>query len=180
VTPAPVVPTWAQPVVPVRLRSIRYPVSLETSVHANVSVPSAVAEAVRPVGTLGKAGVMAVAVGVGRGLASAGERTIEIDIRYSHFEPASVRVPAGVPVRFVLVNHDPIDHEWILGDDAIHAVHRTGTEAHHGARPTEQEIAAGARVETVVTFTSPGALTYICHLPGHEAYGMVGTLIVTD
>ena len=29
------------------------------------------------------------------------------------------------------------------------------------------------------TFTTPGTLTYVCHLPGHEAYGMTGTLIVT-
>jgi len=26
----------------------------------------------------------------------------------------------------------------------------------------------------------PGTYRYICHLPGHEAYGMVGTLVVTD
>jgi uncharacterized cupredoxin-like copper-binding protein len=37
-------------------------------------------------------------------------------------------------------------------------------------------IAAGQTVETVVTFAVPGTLLYICHLPGHEAYGMVGTL----
>jgi uncharacterized cupredoxin-like copper-binding protein len=32
---------------------------------------------------------------------------------------------------------------------------------------------------TTVTFTKPGTYLYICHLPGHEAYGMVGTLLVT-
>ena len=47
---------------------------------------------------------------------------------------------------------------------------------HHGARPTEISLAAFQTVETVVTFNSPGGLTYVCHLPGHEAYGMVGTL----
>ena len=46
-------------------------------------------------------------------------------------------MPAGVPVTFVLVNEDPIEHEWIVGDEASHARHRTGTEAHHGARPNE-------------------------------------------
>jgi uncharacterized cupredoxin-like copper-binding protein len=122
---------------------------------------------------------MAVAVGAGVGLAGAGERTVQIDIRYSHFEPSAVRVPAGVPIRFVLVNHDPIDHEWIVGDEAVHAAHRTGTEATHGARPTEQTIDAGRDVFTVVTFDHPGQLTFICHLPGHEAYGMVGTLTVS-
>jgi uncharacterized cupredoxin-like copper-binding protein len=125
------------------------------------------------------AGVMALAVGVGGGLAGAGERTVEIDIRYSRFAPAQVRVPVGVPVRFVIANGDPIDHEWIVGDDAVHAAHRTGTEPVHGARPTEITIEAGREATTVVTFESPGRLTFICHLPGHEAYGMVGTVTVS-
>ena len=79
-------------------------------------------------------------------------------------------------MRFVIRNYDPIDHEWIVGDAAVHALHRTGTEMHHGARPTEVSIAAFQTVETVVTFPARGSLLFICHLPGHEQYGMVGTL----
>jgi uncharacterized cupredoxin-like copper-binding protein len=33
-------------------------------------------------------------------------------------------------------------------------------------------------VTTTITFDEAGGLDYICHLPGHEAYGMVGTLTV--
>ena len=86
---------------------------------------------------------------------------------------------AGQPVTFVLTNEDPIDHEWIVGDGAVHERHRTGTEPVHGSRPTEVTIAAGTSVSTTVTFTTPGTYLYICHLPGHEAYGMVGTVTVT-
>ena len=123
-------------------------------------------------------GAIAIAIGASW---RAGEptRTIEIDIHYSHYSPDVLTVPAGVPIRFVIVNHDPIDHEWIVGDEAVHQRHRTGTEPSHGARPTEQSIRAGGSVQTVVTFATPGTLLYICHLPGHEAYGMVGTLVVT-
>ena len=35
-----------------------------------------------------------------------------------------------------------------------------------------------AESPTTITFDEPGTLQYICHLPGHEAYGMVGTLTV--
>jgi uncharacterized cupredoxin-like copper-binding protein len=125
------------------------------------------------------AAAMAVAIG-SIGVAGGERQTIEIDIRWSHFRPSQLRVPAGVPIRVVLVNHDPIDHEWIVGDEAMHAAHRTGTEPSHGSRPTEQSIPAGARVETIVTFNGPGALAFICHLPGHEAYGMSGRLVVVD
>ncbi len=104
--------------------------------------------------------------------------TVAIDIHYSHYQTTLVDVPVGIPVRFVIHNSDPIDHEWIVGDAAVHAAHRTGTELRHAARPTEVSIPAGQTVETVVTFRSAGALLYICHLPGHEAYGMVGTVVV--
>jgi uncharacterized cupredoxin-like copper-binding protein len=104
---------------------------------------------------------------------------VPIAIHYSHFQPDAIRVPAGRPITFVITNGDPIDHEWIVGDAALHARHRTGTEPVHNARPTEVSIDAGREIRTTVTFTTPGTLTYICHLPGHEAYGMVGKLVVT-
>ena len=132
----------------------------------------------RGIAAVALAGLMAVAIGAGRGTAETTDRAIEIDIHYSHFEPARLTVPVGVPIRFAIVNGDPIDHEWIVGDAAVHERHRTGTEPSHGARPTEQSIAAGEAIETVVTFETPGTLTYVCHLPGHEAYGMVGTIVV--
>ncbi len=106
-------------------------------------------------------------------------RTVTIAMRYSHFLPASVSVPAGVPVTFVLDNEDPIGHEWIVGDEATHRRHRTGTEPQHGDRATEQSIEALSAVRTTITFDRPGTYRYVCHLPGHEQYGMVGILTVT-
>ena len=60
----------------------------------------------------------------------------------------------------------------------FHEAHRTGTHATHGAVPTEVTVPALETVETTITFDEPGTLAYICHLPGHEAYGMVGALTV--
>jgi uncharacterized cupredoxin-like copper-binding protein len=99
-----------------------------------------------------------------------------IDIRYSHFDPSELSVPVGVPVTIVLRNRDPIDHEWILGDAAVHERHRTGTEPVHAARPTEVTVPAGETRRTTIVIDEAGSLQYICHLPGHEAYGMVGVL----
>jgi uncharacterized cupredoxin-like copper-binding protein len=104
---------------------------------------------------------------------------VPITIHWSHFDPAIVRVPAGVPVTFVITNSDPIDHEWIVGDAATHERHRTGTEPVHDARPTEISIPARSERRTTVTFAAgSGSELFICHLPGHEAYGMVGTVVV--
>lgn len=104
--------------------------------------------------------------------------TVELRIRYSAFEPAAVTVPSGVPVTFLVVNEDPIDHEWLVGDAEFHARHREGTERHHGATPDELSVAALSTGETTITFAQPGTLTFVCHLPGHEEYGMSGVLHV--
>lgn len=102
-----------------------------------------------------------------------------IAVRYSHYDRSQITVPAGVAVTIVLRNDDPIDHEWIVGDATVHERHRTGTEPVHESRPTEVTLPAGTSRVTTITFNTPGTYLYICHLPGHEAYGMVGTLVVT-
>jgi uncharacterized cupredoxin-like copper-binding protein len=104
------------------------------------------------------------------------ERTVTI--HYSRFDPDVIEVPAGVPVTFTLKNQDPIDHEWIVGDAEVHERHRTGTEPSHTSRPTEVTVPALSTRVTTISFDSLGELQYICHLPAHEEYGMVGTLHV--
>jgi uncharacterized cupredoxin-like copper-binding protein len=126
----------------------------------------------------------AVALLIGAGVvagcaASPGTQRVEILIGYSHFTPAEVTVPHGVPVTFVLVNEDPIDHEWLIGDAAFHERHRTGTEPVHGERPDEVSVPAFTTFQTTLTFDEPGEMEFICHFPGHEDYGMVGVLHVT-
>jgi uncharacterized cupredoxin-like copper-binding protein len=136
-------------------------------------------------GRLSLVGGIFLSLGLG-GMATAwthapglGPVTETIGIRYSHYDRALVTVPAGVAVTIVLHNDDPIDHEWIVGDAAVHERHRTGTEPVHGSRPTEVTIPAGTSRATTIRFSTPGTYLFICHLPGHEAYGMVGTLVVT-
>jgi uncharacterized cupredoxin-like copper-binding protein len=124
------------------------------------------------------AATLVVAAGCGR-VAGHQPVTLQITIHYSQFEETALTVPHGVPVTFVLVNEDPIEHEWLIGDAAFHERHRKGTEAHHGARPNEISLKPLETIRTTLIFDEPGSLQYICHLPGHEAYGMVGTLTVT-
>ena len=105
-------------------------------------------------------------------------QTVTIKIHYSGFDPTELSVPSGVPITFVLVNEDPIDHEWLIGDEGFHGKHRTGSHAGHGAVPNEVTIPALETVTTTITFDEPGRIAYICHLPSHEEYGMVGWLTV--
>jgi len=100
---------------------------------------------------------------------------VVLTISHSHFTPAHVQLPAG-PVRFVVRNRDPIDHELIVGDAATQARHEIGTELRH-----DDPGAVSVSAETLSTTTvvlRPGDLLYGCHLPGHWQYGMHGTITV--
>lgn len=103
-----------------------------------------------------------------------------VAIRYSRFAPEVITVPAGVPVTITLRNDDPIDHEWIVGPPEVHERHRSGTEPFHAGRPTEVTVPALSTRVTTLTFEQAAEYAYTCHLPGHEAYGMVGTLRVLE
>jgi uncharacterized cupredoxin-like copper-binding protein len=103
-----------------------------------------------------------------------------VTIHYSRFEQGVITARAGVPVTITLRNDDPIDHEWIVGPPEVHQRHRTGTEPFHATRPAEVTIPALSTRVTTLTFEQAGEYAYICHLPGHEAYGMAGTLRVVE
>jgi uncharacterized cupredoxin-like copper-binding protein len=105
-------------------------------------------------------------------------RTVEITIRHSRFDPSVIDAAAGETVRFVIHNLDPIAHEFILGDDQVQDRHENGTEPHHGTVPGEVSVPAGETRATTFAFGALGDLPYGCHLPGHWAYGMRGTVLV--
>jgi len=129
-----------------------------------------------------RSSLLALAVAAALAVATAGcaplATTVEIVLKHSRFTPAAIEVPAGVPVTFVIRNADPIDHEWIIGDGDIHQRHRTGTEPVHDEKPTEVTVPALETRTTTITFDRAGVFAVVCHLPRHEAYGMVGSLRV--
>jgi plastocyanin len=108
-----------------------------------------------------------------------GPVTIELRVRFSRFQPDQVSVRPGTEVTFVITNDDPINHEFIVGDAGVHARHEAGTEPYHPPRPGEVSIAAGTTAQTTFAFPEVGPVVYACHLPGHFAYGMRGTVTVT-
>jgi uncharacterized cupredoxin-like copper-binding protein len=107
-----------------------------------------------------------------------GNVTVTLDIEHSRFEPARIVVRQHSDVTFRVVNHDPIAHEFIVGDDEVHARHEAGTHGQHGALPGEVSVAPGKTATTTFPFHTPGTVLFACHLPGHFAYGMVGDVVV--
>ncbi|MCL6646961.1 MAG: cupredoxin domain-containing protein [Chloroflexi bacterium] len=81
------------------------------------------------------------------------------------FEPATITVPANQPVTLTFKNPDTQIHDW--------RVRGTGL-------PEEPTLYAepGKQETKTFTFPKPGEYVIYCSLPGHEASGMVGKLIV--
>lgn len=103
---------------------------------------------------------------------------VEVGIENSRFDLEPLRVQEGTLVEFVVTNDDPIDHELVVGDDEVHARHANGSERRHPPVPGEVSVAPGDRALTFYEFTDAGTIVYACHLPGHVAYGMQGTIEV--
>jgi len=106
--------------------------------------------------------------------------TIDVDIEHSRYDIGTLRVTEGTTVEFVVHNEDPIDHELIVGTADVHRAHSTGGELSHPPVPGEVSVAPGQVASTFYEFADSGAIVYACHLPGHVAYGMQGTIEVAD
>jgi uncharacterized cupredoxin-like copper-binding protein len=107
------------------------------------------------------------------------QRTVELTMHHSRFSLDELHVRPGETIRFVLRNTDPIPHELIVGDQSVQDIHELGTESHHGERPGEVSVAPGSTAVTTFRFGAAGGrLLFGCHLPGHWAYGMRGTITV--
>jgi len=131
------------------------------------------------------AGVVVAAVGYSAAASSddasvlgPGVVTVEMGIQHSRFDLRDLRVHEGTLVQFVVHNADPIDHELVVGDTAVHRRHAAGSERRHPPTPGEVSVAPGDTAMTYYEFNAPGTVVYACHLPGHEAYGMTGTIEV--
>jgi uncharacterized cupredoxin-like copper-binding protein len=131
----------------------------------------------------------AVATGTGYALAASGAGshplgpglvTVEVGIEHSRFDIGALEVREGTTVEFVVRNDDPIDHELIVGAPAVHRAHADGGELSHPPIPGEVSVRPGQVASTFYEFTEPGSVVYACHLPGHVAYGMEGTIEVVE
>jgi uncharacterized cupredoxin-like copper-binding protein len=109
----------------------------------------------------------------------AAPRTIEIHMRYSKYLPATIDVAAGTTIDFVIVNDDPIEHEFIIGTAAEQLEHEKGSVDDPHTGTGEAIIKAEATMRLSYTFSKPGTLLYACHRPGHYSYGMKGSVTVS-
>ena len=76
----------------------------------------------------------------------------------------TLKANVGDRVIITIINGDPIEHDFVIPDLAVHSEHLTT----QGQEVTVEFIA-----------DRPGSFKYICSVPGHEQIGMLGLLEVS-
>jgi uncharacterized cupredoxin-like copper-binding protein len=111
------------------------------------------------------------------------------------YRPSSIVVRAGRRVTFAVTNAGRLPHEFILGDRATQLDHERqmqampadGDHLHaHAPAPADHATNPGVTVppgqtrRLTWTFHDPGVVLYGCHVLGHWAAGMRGTILVVS
>lgn len=113
---------------------------------------------------------------------------ILIEANEFSFEPATIEVVAGQPVKLTLKNDGALEHDLSVMHIAVHDVREhsqttAGHDEHMHAMDEEPDLHVSAMMgeSGMVEFTptEPGTYEIVCTVAGHEEAGMVGALIVT-
>ncbi|MFN8233188.1 MAG: plastocyanin/azurin family copper-binding protein [Actinomycetota bacterium] len=111
------------------------------------------------------------------------ERTIEVaQFDTYRFEPASISVSEGETIMFDVSNQGSAVHEFVIGDDSFQDEHEAEMADMGGMamvdEPNAITIQPGESKTLVWTFSQAGSFLYGCHVAGHYAAGMRGSIDV--
>lgn len=100
------------------------------------------------------------------------------------FDPEAVTVAAGETVRFEVSNPTALQHEFVIGDAEEQMHHGQEMEGMDGEMAHDDDnavsVAPGETKELTYTFGGAGTLLIGCHVDGHYAAGMAGTITVEN
>ena len=80
------------------------------------------------------------------------------------FEPATITVTSGTPVRLTLTNDGALEHNWVVDN--------------LDGRKVQVDARSKASASGEFTPTASGTYEFYCSVPGHREAGMKGTLVV--
>ncbi len=119
------------------------------------------------------------------GDAAQASRTVEVRaLEERRFEPAEITVQPGETITIRVTNTAGSLHELYLGSEQQHEEHEEEMAAMGDAEMKMSDednrifMEAGETKQITWTFPQSGSVIYGCHMPGHFAAGMRGTVTV--
>ncbi len=101
------------------------------------------------------------------------------------FQPATVEVLAGQPVKLMFRNNDTVEHDFSILEIPVVSMGPTqapmaGHDMSGMAAEPQLHVAAAMGQSAALEFTptKPGTYEFFCTVAGHKEAGMRGTLIV--
>jgi uncharacterized cupredoxin-like copper-binding protein len=86
---------------------------------------------------------------------------VTLNLEAMRFDQSEVQVKAGQPLTLRIINKDGYAHAFDIDEFNIHT-----------------PLDADEAMDVVFIPDKPGSYTFYCGSPGHQAAGMVGTLVV--
>lgn len=147
---------------------------------ASISGLAAVAVLVAACGGSGSSSPPAASASPAAESAGATATRVEVSLTDAlKIEPATIAVPAGQPVTFVVTNTGKAEHEFVVGDAEVQAEHEEEMEGGH-MEDDDNAIAVppGETRELTMTFDKPGTTLAGCHVTGHYGGGMKAEIVI--
>jgi len=117
--------------------------------------------------------------------ASAEVTEITLEASAMHYQPDTIEVVAGQPVKLTFQNNDAVEHDFSIMEIPMMAMGATAEPmAGHdmGNMTTDPQLHMAADMNSTnsveFTPTKPGTYEFFCTVAGHKEAGMVGTLVV--
>lgn len=120
---------------------------------------------------------------------SASAQPVEIMLQASGmtYQPATIEVTAGQPVKLTFQNADALEHDFSIMEIPMEMMGATqeampGHDMSGMADEPELHVAAMMNQSATLEFTpsKPGTYEFYCTVAGHKDAGMVGTLVVKE
>ena len=111
-------------------------------------------------------------------------QVVTLDATEFKFEPATIQVAAGRPVKVMFRNKGSVEHDWSIMKITVAGKQESGDT--HGmsnmAADPAVHVAAmnGQSGQLEFTPTEPGTYEFWCTVAGHKEAGMVGKLVVAN
>jgi uncharacterized cupredoxin-like copper-binding protein len=112
-------------------------------------------------------------------------RTVQVTMQEGDgtmsFAPAELQVKRGEQVKFVIVNHGLLAHEFVLANTKDNLKHAALMQKYPDMEhddPNGKTLQPGATSEILWRFTKKGTFEFACLIPGHREAGMLGHVTV--